>query len=141
MFLILFCGVIGDFRERLGRGQANEFCTAAASIMPCVTTGHTVGPCVVIGEQAAAFLKPQRGLGGRLSLPAPLRLFCHFSRRLVRQVPPSTPTLKLLPGLRGHSRLPAYTARAPLRREYVGALRIRTVESFGFVIAAAEACR
>ena len=29
---------------------------ADASILPCVTTGNTMAPCVVIGEQAAAFL-------------------------------------------------------------------------------------
>jgi choline dehydrogenase len=30
---------------------------ADASILPRVTTGNTMAPCVVIGEQAAAFLK------------------------------------------------------------------------------------
>ncbi len=29
---------------------------ADASILPRVTTGNTMAPCVVIGEQAAAFL-------------------------------------------------------------------------------------
>jgi choline dehydrogenase len=30
---------------------------ADASILPRVTTGNTMAPCVVIGEQAAAFLR------------------------------------------------------------------------------------
>jgi choline dehydrogenase len=30
---------------------------ADASILPRVTTGNTMAPCVVIGEQATAFLK------------------------------------------------------------------------------------
>jgi choline dehydrogenase len=30
---------------------------ADASILPRVTTGNTMAPCVVIGEQAAAFLQ------------------------------------------------------------------------------------
>lgn len=30
---------------------------ADASILPRVTTGNTMAPCVVIGEQVAAFLK------------------------------------------------------------------------------------
>ena len=30
---------------------------ADASIMPRVTTGNTMAPCVVIGEQAATFLQ------------------------------------------------------------------------------------
>jgi choline dehydrogenase len=35
---------------------------ADASILPRVTTGNTMAPCVVIGEQAAAFLqKTERG--------------------------------------------------------------------------------
>jgi len=32
---------------------------ADASIMPRVTTGNTMAPCVVIGEQAAAILQQQ----------------------------------------------------------------------------------
>jgi choline dehydrogenase len=32
---------------------------ADASIMPRVTTGNTMAPCVVIGEQAAAFLRQE----------------------------------------------------------------------------------
>jgi choline dehydrogenase len=31
---------------------------ADASVMPPVTTGNTMAPCVVIGEQVAAFLEP-----------------------------------------------------------------------------------
>ena len=30
---------------------------ADGSIMPCVTTGNTMAPCVVIGERAAEILK------------------------------------------------------------------------------------
>lgn len=44
---------------------------ADASIMPRVTTGNTMPPCVVIGKQAAAFLKPQPGEGDRLFQPMP----------------------------------------------------------------------
>jgi choline dehydrogenase len=45
---------------------------ADASIMPRVTTGNTMAPCVVIGELAAAFLKPRPGKGDRLfSCPMP----------------------------------------------------------------------
>ena len=43
---------------------------ADASIMPRVTTGNTMAPCVVIGELAAAFLEPQSREGDRLSCPA-----------------------------------------------------------------------
>ena len=32
---------------------------ADASIMPRVTTGNTMAPCVVIGERAAAFLQQE----------------------------------------------------------------------------------
>jgi choline dehydrogenase len=32
---------------------------ADASILPRVTTGNTMAPCVVIGEQAAAFLQSE----------------------------------------------------------------------------------
>jgi choline dehydrogenase-like flavoprotein len=35
----------------------DRLCIADASILPCVTTGNTMAPCVVIGEQAAAFLQ------------------------------------------------------------------------------------
>ena len=38
---------------------------ADASIMPRVTTGNTMAPCVVIGERAAAFLAEQLQDGGR----------------------------------------------------------------------------
>jgi choline dehydrogenase len=41
---------------------------ADASIMPRVTTGNTMAPCVVIGEQAAAFLKQQPAKNHELSL-------------------------------------------------------------------------
>jgi choline dehydrogenase len=33
---------------------------ADASILPRVTTGNTMAPCVVIGEHAAAFLSERR---------------------------------------------------------------------------------
>jgi choline dehydrogenase len=36
---------------------------ADASIMPRVTTGNTMAPCVVIGEQAAALLRGDNVLG------------------------------------------------------------------------------
>ena len=42
---------------------------ADASILPRVTTGNTMAPCVVIGEQAAAFLKSETTL--RLSVGTP----------------------------------------------------------------------
>jgi choline dehydrogenase len=45
--------------------------TADASIMPRVTTGNTMAPCVVIGEQAAAFLKQQPAENDRPFLPVP----------------------------------------------------------------------
>jgi choline dehydrogenase-like flavoprotein len=34
---------------------------ADASIMPRVTTGNTMAPCVVIGERAAAMLQEEHG--------------------------------------------------------------------------------
>ena len=33
---------------------------ADGSIMPRVTTGNTIGPCVIIGERAAEILHPSR---------------------------------------------------------------------------------
>ena len=38
---------------------------ADGSIMPRVTTGNTMAPCVVIGERAADLLKAQRGISSR----------------------------------------------------------------------------
>ena len=38
---------------------------ADASILPRVTTGNTMAPCVVIGEQAAAFLSGSNAVSGR----------------------------------------------------------------------------
>jgi choline dehydrogenase len=38
---------------------------ADASILPRVTTGNTMAPCVVIGEQAAAFLLGANAVSGR----------------------------------------------------------------------------
>ena len=50
-------GCAGDTCGNPGiNGQART--RADASIMPRVTTGNTMAPCVVIGEHAAAFLKP-----------------------------------------------------------------------------------
>lgn len=40
-------------------------CIADASILPRVTTGNTMAPCVVIGEQAAAFLRGDNTVIGR----------------------------------------------------------------------------
>jgi choline dehydrogenase len=40
---------------------------ADGSIMPRVTTGNTMAPCVVIGEKAAEFLKGKVGLAGETS--------------------------------------------------------------------------
>ncbi len=39
----------------------DELRIADASVMPRVTTGNTMAPCVVNGEQAAAFVKPPPG--------------------------------------------------------------------------------
>jgi choline dehydrogenase len=50
---------------------------ADASIMPRVRTGNTMGPCVVIGEQAAAFFKPQPGKVTGFSCPCRLLTFSH----------------------------------------------------------------
>jgi len=46
---------------------------ADASILPRVTTGNTMAPCVVIGEQAAAFLKRAQSDGGVERVPARFR--------------------------------------------------------------------
>ena len=43
---------------------------ADASILPRVTTGNTMAPCVVIGEQAAAFLRGEQHAGDRGSREA-----------------------------------------------------------------------
>ena len=40
---------------------------ADASILPRVTTGNTMAPCVVIGERAAGFLQHEHGLGASLA--------------------------------------------------------------------------
>lgn len=42
---------------------------ADASILPRVTTGNTMAPCVVIGEQAAAFLQKETTLRSSMSTP------------------------------------------------------------------------
>ena len=36
---------------------------ADGSIMPLVTTGNTMAPCVIIGERAAEVLKTEHSLG------------------------------------------------------------------------------
>jgi choline dehydrogenase len=38
---------------------------ADASIMPRITTGNTMAPCVVIGERAAEILKADHGISSR----------------------------------------------------------------------------
>jgi choline dehydrogenase len=38
---------------------------ADASIMPRITTGNTMAPCVVIGERAAEILKVDHGISSR----------------------------------------------------------------------------
>jgi choline dehydrogenase len=35
---------------------------ADGSVLPRVTTGNTMAPCVIIGEKAAAFIKSEAGL-------------------------------------------------------------------------------
>jgi choline dehydrogenase len=42
---------------------------ADASILPRVTTGNTMAPCVVIGEQAAAFLQRETTFQTSVSMP------------------------------------------------------------------------
>ena len=41
---------------------------ADASILPRVTTGNTMAPCVMIGEQAAAFLQRETTLSTALGV-------------------------------------------------------------------------
>jgi choline dehydrogenase len=38
---------------------------ADASIMPRITTGNTMAPCVVMGERAADVLKAEHGISSR----------------------------------------------------------------------------
>jgi choline dehydrogenase len=40
-----------------------NICIADASIMPHITTGNTMAPCVIIGERAAAILRQRHNLG------------------------------------------------------------------------------
>jgi choline dehydrogenase len=42
---------------------------ADASVMPRVTTGNTMAPCVVIGERAAAILEDEHDAWTREKLP------------------------------------------------------------------------
>jgi choline dehydrogenase len=44
-----------------------KLCIADASIMPRVTTGNTMAPCIVIGERAAEALRNEYGLESSLS--------------------------------------------------------------------------
>ena len=46
---------------------------ADASILPRVTTGNTMAPCVVIGERAAGFLMRDQAHQGVKAIPAPSR--------------------------------------------------------------------
>jgi choline dehydrogenase len=39
---------------------------ADGSVLPRVTTGNTMAPCVVVGEKAAAFIRSEAGLGAQL---------------------------------------------------------------------------
>jgi choline dehydrogenase-like flavoprotein len=59
------CHVVVDGRLRVygvdGLGIAD------ASLMPRVTTGNTMTPCVVIGERASGFLKPRSGRAASFS--------------------------------------------------------------------------
>lgn len=43
-------------------GKGTAVITADASILPHVTTGNTMAPCVVIGERAAEILKVAHGM-------------------------------------------------------------------------------
>jgi choline dehydrogenase len=43
---------------------------ADGSILPRVTTGNTMAPCVIIGEKAAAFIKSEAGLEAKLEVAA-----------------------------------------------------------------------
>jgi len=44
---------------------------ADASIMPRITTGNTMAPCVVIGERAADLIANSHGLSAQRKLVAP----------------------------------------------------------------------
>jgi choline dehydrogenase-like flavoprotein len=48
-----------------------SLCIADASILPRVTTGNTMAPCVVIGEQAAALLQREINQSDSRTLPRP----------------------------------------------------------------------
>jgi choline dehydrogenase-like flavoprotein len=50
---------------RLSHHGVDALRIADASIMPRVTTGNTMAPCVVIGERAADLLKAQHGISSR----------------------------------------------------------------------------
>jgi choline dehydrogenase len=50
---------------RLSHHGVDVLRIADASIMPRVTTGNTMAPCVVIGERAADLLKAQHGISSR----------------------------------------------------------------------------
>ena len=39
---------------------------ADGSILPRVTTGNTMAPCVIVGEKAATFIKSESGLEAQL---------------------------------------------------------------------------
>jgi choline dehydrogenase len=39
---------------------------ADGSVLPRVTTGNTMAPCVIVGEKAAAFIKSEAGFESEL---------------------------------------------------------------------------
>ena len=47
---------------RIASGQSRHLVCPASSVMPRVTTGNTMAPCVVIGERAADLIRKEHGL-------------------------------------------------------------------------------
>ena len=50
------------FRKRVCPYGVDNLRVADGSIMPRVTTGNTMAPCVIIGERAGEMLKAEHGL-------------------------------------------------------------------------------